>query len=182
MDNKLISVIIPIYNRAEYLDKCIGSVLEQKDVNTEVILVDDGSTDASAQICDKYATEHDNITAIHNTNHGVAHARNCGLDAARGDYIFFLDSDDSIEPGCLFLMLNLLKNSDADFCVGKLDEYNNDGTLSRAIEFCDYVKDRAVDVKTSLNLCKDMDYPIIDAIAGKLYPSRLLRTFVFLRE
>lgn len=169
MDNKLISVIIPIYNRAEYLDKCIGSVLEQKDVNTEVILVDDGSTDASAQICDKYATEHDNITAIHNTNHGVAHARNCGLDAARGDYIFFLDSDDCIAPDGLISLKKALEDNNADYCVGNIVRYTADGELYDEIKLTPDFSNKLIDEAKAWDIIIDVNSFLIVTVFGKLF-------------
>ena len=169
MDNKLISVIIPIYNRAEYLDKCIGSVLEQKDVNTEVILVDDGSTDASAQICDKYATEHDNITAIHNTNHGVGHARNCGLDTARGDYIFFLDSDDCIAPDGLISLKKALEDNNADYCVGNIVRYTADGELYDEIKLTPDFSNKLIDEAKAWDIIIDVNSFLIVTVFGKLF-------------
>lgn len=169
MDNKLISVIIPIYNRAEYLDKCIGSVLEQKDVNTEVILVDDGSTDASGQICDKYAAEHDNITAIHNTNHGVAHARNCGLDAAMGDYIFFLDSDDCIAPDGLINLKKALEDNNADYCVGKIVWYTVDGELYDEIKLTPAFSNKLIDEAKAWDIIIDVNSFLIVTVTGKLF-------------
>ncbi len=77
------------------------SVLDQENVTTEIILVDDGSTDKSLEICKKYANDYSNIKVIHTENHGVSHARNVGLDTLSGDYVMFLDSDDSITSGSL---------------------------------------------------------------------------------
>lgn len=96
------SVIIPVYNTELYLTECIDSVLLQETERSyEVILVDDGSTDASGAICDRYAEGHENICVVHSENRGVSHARNLGLAQARGEYILFLDSDDMWTPGLL---------------------------------------------------------------------------------
>lgn len=179
MSDKLISVIIPIYNRESYLDRCIGSVLAQSNVTTRIILVDDGSTDSSGRICDSYAERYPNIVAIHTDNHGVSHARNTGLDCARGEFLFFLDSDDSIEPDCLFHMLNELEKTGADYCIGKVCEYSDDGVLTRTTDFSDDARDRAVDVRTAFKFCEDMSYPIIDIITGKLYPSGIFEKLRF---
>ncbi len=90
----LVSVIIPIYNVEEYVEECIQSVLNQTYKNIEVILVDDGSTDGSGEICNTYSDER--ITVIHQENKGLAEARNVGIAAANGEYIYFIDSDDYI--------------------------------------------------------------------------------------
>jgi len=110
--DELISVIIPVYNTEKYLRRCVESVLAQKEVCFEIILVDDGSTDASPAICDEYAKKANQIKVIHKNNQGLGYARNSGLDAAQGNYIFFLDSDDWIPPkaleniGRLFFLYN----------------------------------------------------------------------------
>ncbi|MDD3204920.1 MAG: glycosyltransferase family 2 protein [Lachnospiraceae bacterium] len=88
------SIIIPVYNVEDYLNECINSVLSQTYKNIQVILVDDGSTDTSGLICDKYMREFKNIKAIHKVNGGLSSARNVGVKKACGDYIIFLDSDD----------------------------------------------------------------------------------------
>ncbi len=92
----LISVVVPVYNVEQYLEKCIDSILGQTYPNIELILVDDGSTDGSSEICDKYAFEHDNIKTIHRENGGLSAARNTGVKASNGDYVGFIDSDDYI--------------------------------------------------------------------------------------
>ena len=97
MNNKLISVIIPVYNREGFLSKCIESVLSQKNVSLEIILVDDGSTDNSLAICRSYSEKYPFVKVIHQENSGIGAARNTGLDAATGDCIFFLDSDDIVD-------------------------------------------------------------------------------------
>lgn len=91
----LISFIIPVYNAEKYLRPCLDSVLHQL-TNGELILVDDGSTDSSGEICDAYASNHQTIQVIHTENRGPSHARNLGINNAQGDYIVFLDSDDYI--------------------------------------------------------------------------------------
>lgn len=109
-----ISVIIPVYNVEKYLRKCIDSVLCQKGIVFEIILVDDGSTDSSAFICDKYIEKYENIKVIHKKNEGLGYARNSGLEIASGEYIFFLDSDDWIVKGTLKTLYTLAKKNDAD--------------------------------------------------------------------
>lgn len=97
-ETEAISVIIPVYNVEKYLEKCIRSVVEQTYINLEIILVDDGSTDQSGSICDKWLEKDERIRVIHKVNGGLSDARNAGLNAASGVYIGFVDSDDYIHP------------------------------------------------------------------------------------
>lgn len=92
-----VSVIIPIYNAEMYLSKCIESILAQSMPDFELLLVDDGSTDGSGALCDRYAEQDERIRVFHRTNGGVSRARNCGLDEAQGDYIVFIDADDWVD-------------------------------------------------------------------------------------
>ena len=129
MIDELISVIIPVYNREEYLSKCIDSVIKQDNVRTEIILVDDGSVDGSPAIIDDYAERFSNIIAVHQKNAGLSGARNAGLDICTGDYIYFLDSDDYIVDNALFKLLEAIKKTGADICVGSHSRYYEDGKL-----------------------------------------------------
>ena len=97
----LFSIIIPAYNAERYLPSALDSVLAQKASSYEVVLVDDGSTDATAEICDGYADRYDSIRAIHIENSGASRARNMGLHDARGDYVLFMDADDLWKPELL---------------------------------------------------------------------------------
>ena len=90
----MVSVIIPVYNVEKYLAECVDSVLAQSCQNYEIILVDDGATDSSGRMCDEYARKDSRIRVIHQSNGGLSAARNAGLDAAQGEYVYFLDSDD----------------------------------------------------------------------------------------
>lgn len=94
-----ISILVPVYNVADYLPQCLDSILANDLTDCEVVLVDDGSTDASGAICDEYAARHpDLIRVIHQPNGGIGAARNASLDAARGDWLLFVDSDDRLVP------------------------------------------------------------------------------------
>lgn len=128
-----ISVIIPVYNMASYLTKCIDSVLNQKGVTFEIILVDDGSTDTSPAICDEYSAHNEHVKVIHKNNAGLGWARNSGLDIATGNYIFFLDSDDWLPPNTLRTVLSEIKEADADILYFEFF-YTNDRN------FCDYIQ------------------------------------------
>lgn len=121
MDKNKISIIIPVYNAEEYLDRCLKSVLDQGFASYEVILVDDGSTDSSALICDRYSATDSRFRTIHKPNGGVSSARNAGLALAKGEYVMFLDSDDALCPNALDLMTDQLKGE--DLVIGGFVEY-----------------------------------------------------------
>ena len=125
-----VSVIIPVYNTEQYLANCVDSVLKQNGVSLEIILVDDGSTDSSPCICDKYAEEHDNITAIHIQNSGPATAKNKGLKLAQGNYIALTDSDDRMEPLMLHKMVSAGYEHDADIICCNYKQIDEQGNVS----------------------------------------------------
>lgn len=134
MDNHkpLISVIVPIYNTDKYLQKCINSVLEQDYRNIELILINDGSTDKSGDICDNFRKKDNRVIVFHESNKGAASARNKGLDNASGDFIMFLDSDDYWVENCLGEIVDKLAEYDYDVDVTflKTAVVKNNGTLT----------------------------------------------------
>lgn len=95
--NDIITVMVPVYNVEKYLDKCITSILNQSYKNIDVLLINDGSTDRSGEICDKYAKLDERVRVIHKANEGVSKTRNRGIDCANGKYLVFVDSDDYLE-------------------------------------------------------------------------------------
>lgn len=114
----LISIIIPVYNTADYLPHCLDSVVAQTYEQTEVILVDDGSDDGSERICDEYAGKHGNIRVIHQENRGLSAARNAGIDEACGTYISFVDSDDCIRSDMISKELELAMKYSTPLVIG----------------------------------------------------------------
>lgn len=107
----LISVIIPVYNSEKYLPKCLNSVINQTYRNLEIILIDDGSTDSSGEICDEYAMRDSRIVCVHQPNGGVSKARNRGLSMAHGDYVNFPDSDDYLDADAFeYLMSKIIEH------------------------------------------------------------------------
>ncbi len=112
--DKLISIIIPVYNAEKYLGECIDSVIKQSYQNWELILVNDGSTDCSKEICTEYANRDDRILVFHNENHGVSYTRNFGINAAKGEYLCFIDADDKILPDYLSELLNQMTQNEVD--------------------------------------------------------------------
>ena len=112
--SELISIIVPVFKVEKYLKRCVESIRNQTYPDIEIILVDDGSPDACPQICDQYAQEDARIKVIHKSNGGLSDARNCGIDAARGKYIGFVDSDDYIHPEMYMQLWKNIKESMAD--------------------------------------------------------------------
>lgn len=115
-----VSIIIPVYNVETYLERSINSILAQTYANIEILLIDDGSTDRSPQICDEYAAKDNRIVVIHKKNGGQGDARNHGLDICKGDYISFVDSDDWIEPAYIDELLKTALNAEADIAICEL--------------------------------------------------------------
>lgn len=126
MSNKsseiLVSIIVPIYNVEEYLDKCIKSLVKQTYKNIEILLIDDGATDNSGIICDKWHDEDVRIHVYHIENSGVSFARNLGLREAKGEYISFVDPDDYVEENFIEVLLNLIVNNECDMAIINLIE------------------------------------------------------------
>ncbi|WP_294184184.1 glycosyltransferase family 2 protein [uncultured Clostridium sp.] len=124
--NELISIIIPVYNVEKYICKCIDSIINQSYKNIQIILVDDGSTDKSGYICDRYSKMDTRIQVIHEKNKGQSSARNIGLQISEGNYICFIDADDYVHKDYLIYLLNLIlkDNSDMSIC-NTLDYYKN---------------------------------------------------------
>ncbi len=112
-----VSVIVPVYNVENYLEKCLDSIISQTYKNLEIILVDDGSTDSSGKICDSYAKKDKRIKVIHKENGGLSDARNMGLDVASGKFISFVDSDDYIDKRFIEILYNNIIKTKADISI-----------------------------------------------------------------
>jgi len=126
MKDELISVIVPVYNVEKYLERCVVSLLRQTYKTLEIILVDDGSTDASPKMCDAFAKKDGRIKVVHKKNGGLSDARNAGLRAASGTYIGYVDSDDWIEEDMYERMYRSCVENDAQLCVCRyFREYAN---------------------------------------------------------
>ncbi|MCM1261858.1 MAG: glycosyltransferase [Butyrivibrio sp.] len=138
MDNvkkDLISVIVPIYNSELYLLRCIDSIINQTYQNLEIILVDDGSTDRSGEICDNYAKKDNRVKVIHKINGGLGSARNAGLEIAKGKFIGFCDSDDAILAD-MYETLLLHMEDDVDIVACGRYIYKEDSCSLRRKEYC----------------------------------------------
>lgn len=113
----LISTIIPVYNVEKYLARCLDSVVSQTYSNLEIVIIDDGSTDCSGEICDRYKEQDQRIRVVHQPNQGQAAARNQGMNVASGEYISFIDSDDWVERGYIETLYKSMSKSNSDIAI-----------------------------------------------------------------
>lgn len=120
-----LSVVIPVFNIEDYIGKCLDSVLAQTYQNYEIIVVNDGSTDATAAVCDEYARKDSRIRVIHKANEGVSVARNAGIDVASGDYFLFFDGDDFMEPYTMEELCAIANEKQADTVIYGYHRYEN---------------------------------------------------------
>ncbi len=134
MEDKLISIIVPIYKVEKYLKKCIESIMAQTHKNIEIILVDDGSPDKCGDICEEYSKKDSRIKVIHKVNGGLSDARNAGLAIAKGDYIGFVDSDDYVANDMFETLYNLSETYNADISI---------------VSFYELIEDRVIGVMDS---------------------------------
>ena len=130
----MISVIIPVYNVEKYISQCLISVCGQTYADLEIILVDDGSTDTSGEICDEYARNDKRIHVIHQKNAGAAAAKNAGLEAATGTYLSFVDSDDFLEPDAYSHMIHIIQEQKADVVQCSYRDVFKDHTVEHSLE------------------------------------------------
>lgn len=150
MNSINVSIIIPVFNTEKYLKKCLDSILDQSLANIEVICIDDCSTDSSKHILDDYKNRDSRIIVLHNSiNCGQAHARNRGLDIAKGEYIYFMDADDILKQGALDYLCNIMKNENLDGVLFAADCIAEDG-------YEQYVS-RIEKTKTGGTLCSGKD-------------------------
>lgn len=120
-----VSIIVPVYNAEKYLSVCIESLLKQNEVSTEIILVDDGSTDGSSHICLDLHRKYNNILYIRQLNSGPGKARENGIKSATGEYLFFCDADDFVEPEAVSQLFFCAKKSNADIVLGNIAYHDN---------------------------------------------------------
>lgn len=129
----LISVIVPVYKVEKYLQKCIDSILNQTYENLEIILVDDGSPDNCPKICDENANRDSRIRVIHKQNGGLSDARNAGLEIFCGEYLMFVDSDDTLPTNSIEILYDLVEKYDAQLAIGAYMRVFNDETTQKVL-------------------------------------------------
>lgn len=183
MEQNLISVIMPVYKTEEsHLRKAIESVINQSYRELEIVLVDDGSPDQCGAICDTYAETDNRVRVIHKKNGGVSSARNCGLETVTGDYIFFVDSDDTLEENAIEILFSITKtaNSDITICNCRHVKENNKGDTN-----CD-AEQRCLKTVESSEAVKNLSYNVHvfkelepTAVWGKLYKKSAIQNLRF---
>lgn len=166
------SIILPVYNVEKYLSACIDSILNQTFKDYEIILVDDGSKDSSGAICDNYASKHNYVKVIHKPNGGQSDARNVGLRAASGEYVFFMDSDDLFYTDKVLEKVASKTKNNPDVVFHKhIKWFENTGTYSK----CDYDYDENIDGQSFEEvLCKLIDNDAYGNAAWKKFVRREL--------
>ena len=174
---KLISIIVPVYNVEKYLKRCVDSILAQTYKNLEVVLVNDGSTDNSGVICDEYAKEDTRIKVVHKENGGVSTARNVGLEVATGECIGFIDSDDYIEPTMFETLLSKLEKENADMviCGFRQVQVNGVAKINKVDHNIDWSKENIIKNYFTQGIIKELMY----APVNKLYKKSLIRNLRF---
>ncbi len=174
----LVTIIVPVYNAEQYLDVCLQSIINQTYADFEAILVDDGSTDGSGQLCDAYATRDSRIKVFHQQNGGPAAARNIGLENSTGGFIFFADADDFLEENALELLIKAYQQYDADLVVGEFNRikngdsgYGDNGIFSQSGPL---LKQDIMDY-TRNYLRKPNRFPLFAYSWGRLFKSSIIR-------
>jgi len=175
----LISIIVPIYKVEKYLPKCIDSILAQTYTNIEVLLVDDGSPDRCGQIADEYAAKDKRIRVIHKENGGLSSARNAGIDAAKGAYIGFVDSDDYVHPQMYAKLYAAIKASSADMAVCNYMWLNEDGTIAERELQTSKISTGILDRGGAFEALFDRCNVVYVTAVNKLYKSSLLNAGSF---
>ncbi|MBQ6394900.1 MAG: glycosyltransferase family 2 protein, partial [Atopobiaceae bacterium] len=165
-----VSVVVPVYNQAQYLPDAIRSILAQDHEDFELILVDDGSTDGSGELCDSFADEDERIRVIHQENAGLSTARNTGIDASRGEWVAFIDSDDVMGPSYLRLLHGAAIAHDAAIAVAGMVRFSDDppAILQASATEIQLISGR----EACLNMYATWVF-VLDASCGKLYRREL---------
>lgn len=176
MEEKLVSVIVAVYNIEEYLPRCVDSILAQTYGKLEIILVDDGSWDRSGSICDAYARKDRRIMVIHKKNGGLSDARNAGMDAASGEYIGFVDGDDWIEPDMYRAMYQACEKEKAQAAACRYKQITKSGVIdgSAGNSVC-LSRDEALEIY----VCGDDRYLIYNSVWSKLFARELVEDMRF---
>lgn len=175
-----LSVIIPVYNAEKYLNTCVESILAQDFSDYEIILVNDGSKDKSAEICDSLAINYSQISVYHKENGGVSSARNLGIDRAQGEYLMFVDSDDFIGEGMIADLMGEAESKNVDYVLCGIEDKCSDGNNrvhiadlpARELFNRDYVVNRII-----FDGCADysyLRYPYVNSACASIYKRKII--------
>lgn len=204
MKYPLISIIIPVYNVEDYLCECLDSIVRQNFNDYEVLLINDGSTDSSPAICDRYAEMYSMVHVIHKQNGGVSTARNVGLDNARGEWIWFVDADDWVENNSLEILRNAVTAHETDIIyfgldqvgmsttwhIGAKDRFDLDKSTFLRIVVCnthqsilyrrEIIEEQKIRFTVGMKMCEDLEFQYKYLLHCK-YPIQIAPTLYFLR-
>lgn len=163
--NTLVSIIVPVYNGEKYLRECLASIVSQTYKKLEVIIIDDGSTDGSSDICDEYAKKAKRVSVIHKKNEGVSVARNVGIDRAQGEYLMFVDADDAISKTTIEQAVGYAQSASLDVVSFGYTTFRL--TADRMPEYVD-IKYRIIDKEIAIESLL-YQKEIANAVFGKLF-------------
>lgn len=174
--DRLVSVIVAVYNIEEYLPRCVDSILAQTYEKLEIILVDDGSTDKSGRICDEYAEKDSRIQVIHKKNGGLSDARNAGMDIATGEYIGFVDGDDWIDRDMYRAMYEACEKENAQIAACRYKQITKSGVIDASTgNSVSLSKIEALEIY----ICGDERYLIYNSVWSKLFSAELIQGMRF---
>lgn len=172
----LISLIVPVYNISKYLERCVDSIINQSYGNMEIILIDDGSTDHSGQICDAYSQKDKRVRVIHKINGGLSSARNAGLDAIKGQYVGFVDGDDFIDKYMYETLVKAILDNDADIVQTGFHHTDENGKIEDEITF----KEASYDTLDDMFHARFKENNIHVGVWTKLYKSTIFKNIRFI--
>ena len=167
--NVVITIIVPVFNSEEKIERCINSILNQSFKDFEIIIIDDGSTDKTGSICDCFAQVDKRIKVIHIENNGVSNARNIGIDKAEGKYLMFVDSDDYIDNLMLETYIRFLEEKQLEICIGSINRIENNKIKTYKI-----FDDEVIDSKKFWGLLGE-DLSVLGYVWGKLFRTDLIK-------
>lgn len=174
MNLTIISIIIPVYNTGNYLHQCIDSILNQSFKDFELLLIDDGSSDLSGTVCDEYALKDNRVRVWHQANRGVSAARNLGLQHAKGQWIYFPDSDDIVWEDAFKYMIGLIREQSA-FVIAGYEVYNEGGKCTYA---CAERKQHTITKNDALmEMFAPTDYRYQGYLWNKLFKADIIRDY-----
>lgn len=169
----MLSIIIPVYNASSFLPRCLGSIIAQSATDWEAILVDDGSTDESFKICNAFASKDSRFSVLHQKNSGVSVARNTGLQMARGEWITFVDADDSLPVNALSTLLDHLDEGDFDMIIGGYEIFDSNNVRSYWI---DERLTKILDKDSAISLMYEpLYYRYLGYVWGKAFKANLIQ-------
>ncbi len=179
MDNEKVSIIVPIYNAGKDLEQCIESIVNQTYNNIEIILVNDGSTDESLNICKKWELKDNRIIIIDKSNGGLASSRNSGLERATGEYIGFVDHDDYIEQNMYEVMMRDMREKHADIVMCSSWNFYEDGTTKKAYQSYDSFE---IDSNELIRRMLKYEKIFCSSVWSKLYKKSIIKDIRFVDE